>query len=196
MPVAALSSTQTQRLVGDQWPITVRVTDLDGYTTGETPVVTITKPDGTTTVPTMTAINGGSCRAAYTLATPGRHIATVSTTLYGATAFAVTAVAPTAAGAMPTVADVNSYLGEHSWEDGDLANALGVESAAQRSACAIPAFYPDDLRGALMRRVQRNLSLRSQPTSSPPEGDVPNVQSTYDPEVRRLEKPHWKLLVA
>lgn len=198
MPVTATTSVEAQRPVGDVWPIEVTVTDVNGYTTSETPVVTVTKPDGTTAVVTVDNPAGSRYRAGYPLAVPGRHTATVTTSTYGAIAFAVTAVAETPAGAMPGVADFNAYAGANSHTDDAIADALATEAAAQRAVCAVPAFYPDDLRGALMRRVARNLGMRLIPLAQPV-GDAEAggpAFSPYDPEINRLERPHRRLLVA
>lgn len=198
MPVTAATCTEEQRPVGDLWPIEVEVNNADGYTASETPVVTVTRPDGTTAIPAVESTAGGGYRASYPLAASGRHVATATTTAYGAAAFTVTAVAPTPAGAMPAVADVNAYLGANSWEDEQIADALAVETAAQRAICSVPAYYPADLRGALMRRVARNLGMRLIPLAQPV-GDAEAggpAFSPYDPEINRLERPHRRLLVA
>ncbi len=198
MPVTATCSVESQRPVGDLWPIEVDVTDADGYTASETPVVTVTLPDGSTATPTVESTTGGRYRASYPLAAAGRHVATATTTGYGTAVFTVTAVAPTVAGGMPAVADVNAYLGANSHPTEEIADALTVETAAQRAICAIPAFYPADLRGALMRRVARNLSMRLIPLAQPV-GDAEAggpAFSPYDPEINRLERPHRRLLVA
>lgn len=199
MPVTARTSTESQRPLGDQWPITVEVTDDDGFTASVTPVVTVTLPDGTTATPTVEQTIGGCWRAPYTLAAAGRHLASATATGYGTAVFVATAVAATPAGSMPALADVNKYLGEHSWDDDEVAEALAAEADAQRAICAVPAYYPADLRNALLRRVSRNLAMRRIPLAIP-QGDAEAGSSSvippYDPEINRLERPHRRLLVA
>lgn len=198
MPVTAFSSVESQRPVGDQWPIVVEVRDFDGFRVSETPVVTVTLPDGTTNTPAVESTIGGCWRAVYELAAAGRHVATVATTTYGQADFTVEAVSPTAAGAMPQVADVTKYLGDTSWDSQEIASVLAAESAAQRALCAIPAYYPADLAEALLRRTARNLSMRRIPLAQPI-GDAEaggTAIPAYDPEIRRLERPHYRLLVA
>lgn len=197
MPVTATSSTESQRPVGDVWPIAVQVTTETGHAAGVAPVVTVTRPDGTTATPAVEESAGGYL-ATYTLAAAGRHVAVASATGAGAATFVTEAVSPTSAGQMPAVADVNAYLGTHSWTDDEVADALAVERAAQAAICAVPAVYPPDLRGALMRRVARNLGMRRIPLAQPV-GDAEAggpAFSPYDPEINRLERPHKRLLVA
>lgn len=196
MPVTAFSSVESQRPVGDQWPIVVDVRDFDGFRTSETPVVTVTLPDGTTDTPAVESTIG-CWRAVYELAAPGRHVATVVTASFGQTDFVVEAVAATVAGAMPAVADVNAYLGANSWTPAEIAAVLAAEAASQRATCAVPAYYPADLREALLRRVVRTLGMRRAPLAQPV-GDAEaggSVIPPYDPEIQRLERPHKRLLV-
>lgn len=101
---------------------------------------------------------------------------------------------------VPTVAAFRTYLrgDASSFTDNDLLDALTVEAAAQAAACYIPDTYPDDLRGALLRRAQRNLAMRMLPLAIQ-QGDaevgVTLAPPGTDPEVRRLERPYRKLLV-
>lgn len=198
MPVTATSSAESQRPVGDVWPIEVQVLDLDGFRSPVTPLVTVTLPDGSTAIPAVEETTGGCWRAAYELTAAGRHVATATATDLGSAAFTVTAVSPTLAGMMPAVADVTKYLGSNSWSTDEITLALATETAAQRAICAIPAYYPDDLRGALLRRVARNLGMQRLPLAQP-QGDAEgggSVIPPYDPEINRLERPHRRLLVA
>lgn len=198
MPVTAASSVESQRPVGDLWPIVVDIRTADGFHVSETPVVTVTLPDGSTATPAVESTVGGCYRAQYALTVAGRHIASVTTTAYGAAGFVVEAVSPTQAGGMPQVADVNAYLGTNSWTNADIASALAAETASQRATCAIPAHYPDDLREALLRRVARTLGMRRAPLAQPI-GDAEaggSVIPPYDPEINRLERPHKRMLVA
>lgn len=198
MPVTACATTDSQRPVGDVWPLTVEVTDVDGRPAAVAPVITVTPPAGVAATPAVEYLGGGRYRATYDLAVAGRHVATATAVGYGSAAFVVTVVAPTLAGAMPAAADVSKYLGEHSWEAYEVADALAVETAAQASICVIPAYYPDDLRGALMRRCARNLGMRRNPLAQPV-GDAEagtTSFSPYDPEINRFERPHLRLLIA
>lgn len=197
MPVTATTSTESQRPVGDQWPLIVEVTDADGFPAAEVPVITVTLPNGKTATPAVEQV--GACqRAAYTLAAAGRYVAVAATTAYGVATFAVEAVPVTTAGMLPTAADITQYLGPNSWAATDIEDALAAETAAQRAICAIPAYYPADLAHALKRRVARNLGMRRVPLAQPV-GDAEAGSTTippYDPEINRLERPHRRLLVA
>jgi hypothetical protein len=101
--------------------------------------------------------------------------------------------------AIPDLAAVKTYLGASAtqWTDGDLSEVLASETAAQALACTIPAIYPADLGQALLRRVQRALSMRSIPLGMAM-GDAetgPAMVPGRDPEVRRLEAGHRRLVV-
>lgn len=99
---------------------------------------------------------------------------------------------------MPTVAEVMTYLGDAAaqWGNADVQGALDAEQAAQARVCRI-ASYSNDLREALLRRVQRNLAMRALPLAVL-QGD-PEAGSTVlpgrDPEVRRLEAPYRKVVM-
>ena len=101
--------------------------------------------------------------------------------------------------AVPDVAAVKTYLGPAAgqWADADLTAVLAAETAAQALACTIPAAYPPDLSAALLRRVQRALTLRALPlgmvTGDADAGST--VLPGRDPEVRRLEAGHRRLAV-
>jgi hypothetical protein len=196
--VTPISCTEAQRIVSDLWPLTVLVADADGFTASVTPTASVTLPDGSTATPTMTRTSSGDWRAEHTLTQVGRHVATVTASGYGSAGFWVEAVVVTPAGNLPSVADATTYLGSTSWSSQDIGDALAVEKAAQRARCTIPAYYPDDLRGALLRRVARNLGMRSIPLAQPVsdvEAGGPNLPP-YDPEINRLERPHWRFGVA
>jgi hypothetical protein len=198
MPVTAMSSTSVEVTVGGEWVITVLVTDAYDNFVAQAPVVTVTLPDGSTATPTVTTLYAGAYRTAYAPTTAGRHVARAVATGYGAATFAAFAKAITAAAGMPDVDAVDDYLAPHSWTDIQLQQALDAESAAQRAICAVPAEYPADLREALLRRVARNLAMRPIPLAVL-QGDAEvgsSVLPGSDPEVRRLEKPYLRLLVA
>lgn len=185
--------------VGGLWVIEVVYRDLDGYLASATPAVVVTLPAGSTASPTFETVTTGHYRATYTVGTAGRYVARVTTST-DAVDFAAYVTATTAGTGMPTVADVYEYLGgdgSQSWTDAERQDALDAEAAAQRAVCRVPAVYPDDLRQALLRRVARNLAMRELPLAVP-QGDAeggPTILPGRDPEVRRLEAPHRKLVI-
>jgi hypothetical protein len=113
---------------------------------------------------------------------------------------------------MPTPPDlptVLTYLGtDSSWASEEVESALAAETAAQArvvkfppdpDAPAEPLPYPADLAEALCRRVAHNLALRALPlgvqaTISEMAVATTSVGGT-DAEVRRLERPHRKLVI-
>lgn len=100
--------------------------------------------------------------------------------------------------ATPTVVDVKAYLGTNSWTDAEIGDALDAETAAQAKVCRIPDPMPADLAEALKRRVQRNLAMRPLPLAvlqGDAEGGSSTVLPGRDPEVRRFEAPHRKLVL-
>lgn len=199
MTVAATLSIDGQRVVGDVWPIRVDITDDPyGLPVTTAPTVTITLPDGSTATPDVDTAASGCYLASYTLTMPGRHLAAVVSATGGRADFALQAVEPTPAGAMPQLGDAKRYLGATSWSDSEVQDALDAETDAQRSICVIPAYYPKDLRDALLRRVWRSLSMRNQPFLTVPGGEdgTVSVAPSQDAEVRRLEGPHRRLLIA
>lgn len=101
--------------------------------------------------------------------------------------------------AIPDLAAVKAYLGASAaqWSDADLSAVLASETAAQALACVIPDTYPDDMAQALLRRVQRALSLRALPLGMV-QGDAEGGSTVLpgrDPEIRRLEAGHRRLVV-
>jgi hypothetical protein len=196
MTVKALSGASVQQPIGGLWAIVVSIVDTDGYPVDDTPDVTVTLPGGTTSTPTVETVTTGVYRATYTVGTAGRYIARVTSTGYGAADFACWVEATTAGTGMPDLDAVDAYLGDHSWSDDELQDALDAEAAAQRAVCKVGAVYPADLRQALLRRVQVNLFRRGLPGGVQ---EVSDTQTAYvpgrDPEVRRLEGPHRKMRV-
>jgi hypothetical protein len=94
-----------------------------------------------------------------------------------------------------TLANVQTYLREWSWTDPEITAALNAEAAAQRAKVKASALFLDDVREALLRRVARNLAMRSVPLAVLT-GDGESgaqVLPGRDPEVRRLEGPYRKL---
>lgn len=191
MTVKALSTTTAELALGDVWLIDVSVDSA------EVPVVTVTPPDGVAEVPAVTDL-GDRYRTAYVVAATGRYIARAVTTANGVAEFAAYVTGTTAGTAMPDLAAVLNYLGwDTDNERDDAAGALATELAAQRRVCRIGAAYDDDLRGALYRRVARNLALKGIPLAVL-RGDAEGGSTVLpgrDPEVRRLEGPHRKLVV-
>jgi hypothetical protein len=194
--IEALTPTSGLLSIGERWDIAVRADTL--------PTVTVTLPDGTTSAVEVTedvrwGTPGCRYRAVYTVATAGRYLAHVATT-DDAADFAVYAMGPTTASGMPVAADLAKYMGgadASSWDTEDMDDALAIEAAAQRSVCRVGAVYPDDMRGALLRRAQRNLALRALPLAIP-QGDAesgPAILPGRDPEVRRLEAPYRRVTV-
>lgn len=199
MAIRAASPTGVLLPISGVWTLEVHTTDDDGYLTAGTPVATVTRPDGTTTAPSFETVETGHYRATYTPTVGGRHIAVVVDAEHGAVDFAAYVTTTTTAAGMPTVDDVADYLREDaaSWETTELQDALDAEAAAQMARCRLSAVYPADLRQALLRRVQRNLALRALPLAVL-QGDAEagsTVLPGNDPEVRRLEAPHRRLVV-
>lgn len=198
MAMRALSATADLLPIGGRWIIEVETTDDDGVLVDAAPTVTVTLPAGSTTNPTAELVETGVYRAAYEVGTAGRYIARVVAAGYGAADFAVYVTATTAGTGMPTTDDVADYLGDSaaSWTTEELQDALDAEAAAQRSLCRVGAVYPADLRQALLRRVTRNLALRALPLAVL-RGDAEGGDTILpgrDPEVRRLEAPHRRLV--
>jgi hypothetical protein len=216
MPVSAQSATSVDVPVGGDWLISVQVTDADGYPIEQAPVVTVTKPDGSTATPTVAAAirrpcrtcttygydcwhgsTSGVYRAVYEPTTAGRHLAVAAAAGYGAATFVAFVGALTTSAGMPDIADVDDYLAPHSWTDTQLQQALDAEAAAQRAVCDVPAEYGADLREALMRRVAVNLAKRRIPLAvlqgDAEAGTPASFVPGSDPEIRRLERPHLKL---
>lgn len=206
MGITAVSATTAELKLGQEWVLSVCVTDVDGAHAAVAPTVAVTLPDGTSAAPTATAIVGGVYRAVYEVAALGRYVARVFATGYGAATFAAFVTGITSATAMPDLIDLRGdpdadppttgYLGEDSHTDEEIQDALDAEAAAQRGVCRIPAEYGADLREALLRRVQRNLAMRGQPgVVVPGDDDRPSFVPTNDPEVRRLERAHRRLVM-
>jgi hypothetical protein len=103
----------------------------------------------------------------------------------------------------PNLEAVTSGLGDDVTATPEqIAEAYAEEVEAQAAACRIPdadptPAYPVALAGALRRRVAVNLALRSLPLAAagtlPDPANVTGVAA--DPEVRRLEGPHRKMIV-
>lgn len=186
--------------VGDELLVTHVVRDLDGVLTDAASVtLTVTLPDLTTEQPSVTNPETGHYEVAYTLTQAGRYVFAWQTTDPDtAEASAVEAVEPDG---LPTVPDVQAYMEDAAlqWNAAQLTEALEAETAAQRRICRVGAVYPADLREALLRRVARNLAMRAIPlavlTGDAEQGGSNLTLPGRDPEVRRLEAPHRKVVI-
>ena len=185
--------------LGAEWSLAFVTFDVNGVRSNAvTPVVTVTRPDASTVAPVPTYQGYGIWEAVYAVAASGRHLAHVSTT-EDALDFAAYVGMPVTESGMPTATDASVYLGQNAgtWSMAEIAGALAAERTAQRDRCGERAIYPDSLREALLRRVQRNLALRRLPLAmAGGDSDVgPTVIPGRDPEVRRLEAPYRKRVV-
>ena len=192
--IRSIYPSTVDRELGQLWQFAIEST--------EAPLITVTRPNGTTqNAPVTASAPYGLYVASFLLTLPGRHIATVSTASIGGLSLACYAIAITLNGGMPDAAAVADWLeaaGGASYTTADIEKELAVEGAAQRRICDVPAAMPEELREALIRRTVRALFMRRQLTELPRSdgGDfdlAPIVPPGRDPEVRRLESPHRKL---
>lgn len=181
-------------VLGGQWVIDLDVTDADGRASADTLAITVTDPAGNVTTPAVEERSTlGGYRLPVTVDAAGRWIAVFvgGQGAAAATAYASDAVAGVA---MPNIADLDAYLGTHSYSDDDLAEALDAEADQQRRECKVPAVYPNNLRSALLRRSQFHLAMkRVQLGVIPGDADRDTVRPGSDSEVRRFEKPYRRL---
>jgi hypothetical protein len=185
--------------VGSPWVLRVLDVDDDGTPGGTAPTIVVTLPGGTVVDPAPVAESRpcpGVFRAIYVPTVPGRHLAAVTSGVYVAH-FVAYVSAITSTSDMPDVVECDDYIGENSYTDEEIQTALDTEATAQRRRCRVPAVYPDDLRGALLRRVMRNLALKGMALAvkESADGDSQIVIPGNDPEVKRLEAPHRKVTV-
>lgn len=190
-----LSSPGADLPTGGQWIIDVCVEDAYGTPSSDTLTIAVTDPAGAVTTPSS---EDGAATGSYRITIPvdqaGRWVATVVGDTYGAAATSAYVAGVVTASGMPNIADLDDYLGTHSWSDDDLAEALAAETDAQRRVCRIPAAYPNDLRSALLRRCQFHLAMkRVQLGVVPGDADRDTIRPGSDPEVRRFERP-WRRL--
>ncbi len=196
MTVKARSGTSVDLPVGDVWLIEVRLVDADGCPVADTVTVTVTLPDDSTATPTVEALADGRYRAQYPVTAVGRYVARVTTAAYGAADFTAYVAAVVDGAAMPTIVDVDNYLGAHSFTDDDLQEAIDAEASDQRRVCRVPAVYPAALRSALLRRSQFHLAMKRVTLGViPGDADRDTIRPGFDSEVRRFEKPYRKLKV-
>jgi hypothetical protein len=180
----------------DPTTVTAVVTDPAGTPTTWTYAGAQHETDGSWPAAAVARTGTGKYALLLPLTLAGRWVVAWATT-GPVTATAQPVQASAVYAALPTLADVSAYLGDHSASDADVQAALDAETAAQAARCRIPANYPDDLAEALKRRVARNLALKLLPLAVL-QGDTETGSTVLpgnDPEVRRLEAPHRKLVV-
>lgn len=184
--------------VADRWVLDLFVENDDGDMVDDAPTVVVTLPELVTAPAAVSRLDVGRYRAVYVPATPGRYLATATTTSSGVAAVSAVALASTSAGGMPDAAAYVAYAGPSSWTTAQIDDALAAETAAQAAVCRVGAYLVPDLRNALLRRVQRNLAMRRIPLAMQT-GDAdtggPAVPPGRDPEIRRLEAPYRKLTI-
>lgn len=195
MTVQLVSRADSRMPLGGIWEIRWDLCG-DGLPADPVVAVTVTLPSGVAVDPAPVPVySGGVYAVRVTLPDPGRYVARVT-----GDAGVVEAVAwvdpPVYGNDMPTFDDLADYMGETSWTADEMTDALTAEAAAQRGRCRIPAAYPADLRSALLRRAQRALAMRRLPLAMPTgDPDIgPQILPGNDPEVRRLEAPHRKVV--
>jgi hypothetical protein len=198
MAVLASSPSLVELSLSARWIIDVQVTNDDGCAVDVAPVVTVTLPDASTATPTVEALQSGEYRAVYVPAvSTGRYVARAVADGYGAADFVAYVSGTTSGTGMPTVDQLITYLGLTEDDEDEVQFALNTEAASQRDICRVGAVYSDALRGALFRRVARNLALKGLPImvlrGDGESGDT--VLPGNDPEVRRLERPHRKVIL-
>ena len=197
MTVNPLTPTSGRRDVGDRWLLGFEVRDDAGVLVDATIVVTVTRPDGSTSTPAAVLETTGIYTATYDLAAAGRHTAKVvaSVGAVGVTGFAVDALPMVAA--RPDLTAVKAYLRDKvkGWSDAEVQGALDAETANQAKKCRIPATYPADLAEALKRRVACNLARRGLPLGAQTSEVGPVFFARLDGEVRRFEAGYPKLRV-
>jgi hypothetical protein len=185
-------------VVGGKWNIEFFTLDNDDYLAASSPLLTITLPDGTTDeVDADFAASElpGMYLFSYTTTLPGRYVAVITATEMSPKYISAEALVVTADDDMPTADDVAVYLERSDLDQAMLVRVLEAEKAAQRARCRIPAAYPPDLREALLRRCARNHSMQNLVNTTDTEGGATFTPSN-DPEIRRLEAPYRKVLLA
>jgi hypothetical protein len=99
-----------------------------------------------------------------------------------------------------TLDEVLTYMKEEGADDdrrAEVESVLEAEAAAQGRKCRIDDPIQPDLREALFRRVNRTCQLR-QLALIVRRGDSENgtpAPMSNDPEIRRLENPHRRLVM-
>lgn len=195
MSVRPITPVSADLPVGGVWAMVVSVTDTAGAPVTDAPTVAVTLPGDVPAAPVATEVTAGIWRASLVTTVTGRYVARVTTTDNGSVDFAAYVVAVVPDSGMPDITDVDIYLGEHSWDDDALQDALDAEAANQRRVCSVPAAYGADLRQALLRRVQVNLAKRGQPFLTVPDSEVVSLIPKLDAEINRFEGPYRRLVM-
>jgi hypothetical protein len=187
--------------VGDTWRSWLIVADLDSLAAAPDAVsVAVSMPDGATVAGTATAQTAtGLYLLEYDLAAAGEHriVVTVTSTTFGDDVLTLIVEARAVTGTRPDMSAVKAYLGDTSYTDEEISDALAAETAAQARACRIPADYPEDLAQALKRRVARNLAARAVPVASFTSfegGGTSTRVPKRDAEIARFEAPFLRLV--
>jgi hypothetical protein len=209
MAVRVVCGDSVNLQVGGLWDITVAVTDDEGVPVAAVPTVLVTLPGGGTVTPTFELVRPGYFRVLYELGAEGRYLAQVDAGVDGEAGLTAYATPLVDAAGMPGLFELRGdpeadpptygYLGQQNVADADIIDALDAEAAAQRRRCRMPAAYPADLRQALMRRVAVNLAKRQLPLAMQMGDAEAGGAAAYvpgrDPEVRRLEGPHRRVVM-
>jgi hypothetical protein len=198
MTARATTPTAGHLDLGSTWLIGLLVLDdVTDQPVDATVAITVTRPDGSTSTPTVTQDGTGYYYAKYVTAAAGRHTATASVS-GDVVDVVLYAVQVDAVGTIPDLAAVKAYLGtETTRSDAEISSALAAEIAAQARVCNIGAVYPADLAEALKRRVQRNLYMRGLPSglqTVATESGALGIKLGADSEINRLEAPFRKLV--
>lgn len=197
MTVKARSATSAILAKGDAWVIDVRVYDTDGAAVDDTLTVTVTDPNGVTSTPTLSPGDTGRYTATVVVDAADRWIAQATSATYGRCSFTALVADATPAAQMPSLVDLDDYLGSHKATDDELEEALAAETWNQARMCRIPAEYTPDLRSALLRRCARHLAMKRIPLAVL-QGDAETgstVPPSRDSEVRRFEGPYRRLVM-
>jgi hypothetical protein len=199
MSAKATTATSGHLDVGDTWLLGLEVRkDTKAKPLVDADVtVTITRPDTTTAAAAVSHEGTGCYLASHVLMQTGRYtaLAVVSGTVVAVVTYEVDALVP----GLPTVFDVQEYLGEGAPDLTVITSALNAEVAAQAKVCRVDGVYPADLAEALKRRVARNIAMRGIPTglqTSATEAGSMTVRIGWDSEIRRFEAPYRKIVVA
>ena len=182
---------------GQVVPLTFEVVDpVTGELTNPTTATLSIRRDGApVAAPAMTNTTTGVYTVDYLNPDAGVYEAVFTTT--GTLAGVLTDgwVIEPADLAVVTLAQLRAYLGTTSATDADILDALAVERSDQARTCNIDA-YTAGLRGALMRRVARNLAGRRLPTAQvnsfgqSGSGAGNRLASDLSAEIDRLERPY------
>ena len=185
-------------LVGDITPLTFLVYDATGgLVDPDSVTLTITLPGGTTATPTPSHDATGTYSYDYVNAAAGPYSASFVATGDNGGASQDNWLVVATAQNIVALTDAKSYLGDVTATDVQIALAIATEQAAQARRCRVDDYGPD-LRGALLRRVARNLAAAQVPIAqfSSFDGVSTGARVTAtDPEIERLERPYLRWAV-